>query len=141
MGVLSRGPGIGNEALSQELLNRMTATTAAVSALLLAALGALGGSGALSRIARAGKYLLLPSILVLALGTVLAIPSGLILQNLLPHDLQGMVGGSGGAQLRAYLASALGPIARSFFITGLVGASLGGMLTQAKRLDESKEPE
>ncbi len=38
---------------------------AAASALLLAGLGALGGSGALSRLSRAGRYLLLPSVIVL----------------------------------------------------------------------------
>jgi hypothetical protein len=140
MGILTRGPGPG-EALTQALLNRMTATTAAISALLLAGLGALGGTSALSRLSRGGRYLLLPSILVLAFGVVLAIPGGLILQNVLPNGLRGMLGGAAGAQLRAYLASALGPIARGFFLTGLVGASIGGVLSQAKRLAEPKELE
>jgi len=134
MGVAARG-------LSQALLDRMTAATAAVSAILLAALGALGGRSALSRLSRAGTYLLFPSVMVLGIGVVLAIPGGLILQNIFPRDLQGMLGGAVGAQLRAYLASALGPIARSFFITGLVGASLGGVLSQARRMGEPKELE
>ena len=143
MGVISRAQQreMETRGLSQALLNRMTATMAAASALLLAGLGALGGSGALSRLSRAGRYLLLPSVIVLGVGVVLAIPGGLILQNVLPHGLQGMVGGSAGAQLRAYLASVLGPIARSFFITGLVGASLGGVLSQARRMGEPKELE
>ena len=141
MGIVSRGPGfgLGDRDLSQALLNRMTATTTAIAALLLAGLGALGGSGALSRLSRSGKYLMVPSIVVLAVGVFLAIPGGLILQNVLPHELRVMFGGSGGAQLRAYLASALGPIARSFFITGLAGASIGGVLAQAKRITEPKE--
>ncbi len=134
MGVATRG-------LSQVLLDRMTAAMAAVSALLLAALGALGGRSALSRVSRAGTYLLVPSLIVLAIGVALAIPGGLIFQNIFPRGFQGMVGGSAGALLRAYLASVLGPIARSFFITGLVGASLGGVLSQARRMGEPKELE
>ena len=137
VGVLSRYPG----GLSQALLNRATARTIALSALLIAGLGALGGTGLVSRLSRAGKYLLIPSVVVLGVGVVLAIPGGLILQNLLPEEARGMLMGQGGAQLRAYLASALGPIARSFFITGLVGASVGGVLASAKRFGEPKEPE
>ncbi len=141
IGVLSRGPDLSGQGLTQALLNRMTATTAAAAALLLAGLGALGGTGLVSRLSRAGRYLLVPSALVLALGVVLAIPGGLILQNVLPRELQGMIGGAGGAALKAYLASALGPVARAFFVTGLVGASLGGVLAQARRFAEPKELE
>ena len=137
----AEAPGLGGRGLSQALLNRMTAVMAAFSALLLAALGALGGRSALSRLSRAGRYLLLPSIVVLGIGVALAIPGGLFLQNLLPRGLQDMVGGSAGAQLRAYLAVVLGPIARSFFVTGLVGASIGAVLAGAKRLGEPKELE
>jgi hypothetical protein len=137
LGILSRGP----EALSQAVLNRMTATTAALSALLIAGLGALGGTGLVSRLSRAGRYLLLPSIVVLGVGVLLAIPGGLILQNVLPAEARAMVAGQAGAQLRAYLASALGPIARSFFITGLVGASVGGVLASSRKFTEPKELE
>jgi hypothetical protein len=138
--VMSRGPGMGGD-LTQALLNRMTATTVAMSALLLAGLGALGGTSLASRLSRAGRFVLLPSVVVLVLGAVLAIPGGLLLQNALPPEIRAMVEGSAGAQLRAYLASALGPIARSFFLTGLVGASLGGVLAQARRFGERKELE
>lgn len=137
IGLMSRGP----EPLSQALLNRMTATTVALSALLLAGLGALGGRNLVSRLSRAGKYLLIPSIVVLGVGVLLAIPGGLILRNILQGDARTMMAGQGGAQLRAYLASALGPIAKSFFITGLVGASLGGVLLSTKRFSEPKELE
>jgi hypothetical protein len=140
IGVMSRGPTL-ERGLSQAILNRMTATMAAVSALLIAGLGALGGTGLVSRLSRAGRYLLLPSILVLGAGIALAIPGGLILQNVLPREFQDMVAGSAGAQLRDYLAAALGPIARNFFITGLVGTSLGGVLTQTRRFAEPKELE
>jgi hypothetical protein len=137
IGIMSRGP----EALSQALLNRMTATSVALSALVIAGLGALGGTGLVSRLSRAGRYLLLPSVLVLCFGALLAIPGGLILQNALPAGARSMIMGSGGAQLRAYLASALGPIARGFFITGLIGASVGGVLSSARRFAEPKELE
>jgi len=134
---MSRGP----EAVTQALLNRMTATSVAVSALLIAGLGALGGTGLVSRLSRAGKYLLIPSVLVLCFGAILAIPGGLILQNILPEGAKAMIEGAGGSQLRAYLASALGPIARSFFIAGLVGASVGGVLASARKFGEPKELE
>jgi hypothetical protein len=140
LGVLSRGPGAAG-GLTQALLNRMTATTLAFSALALAALGALGGTGLASRLSRAGKYLLIPSVLVLVAGAVLAIPGGLILQGALPEEARTMLIGTAGAQLRDYLASALGPIARTFFVTGLVGASLGGVLASARRYAEPKELE
>jgi hypothetical protein len=139
MGVLSRGP----EALSQAILNRMAASTAAFSALLIAGLAALGGTSLVTRLSRAGRYLLLPSILVLALGVVIAIPGGVFLERAvsLPSEARQMLEGAAGAQLRAYLASALGPIARSFLITGLVGASLGGVLASSRRFAEPKELE
>jgi hypothetical protein len=137
IGIMSRAP----EGLSQALLNRMTATTAALSALLIAGLGALGGRNLVARLSRAGKYLLIPSIVVLGVGVALAIPGGLILQNILPGDARTVVAGQGGAQLRAYFASALGPIAKSFFITGLVGASAGGVLLSSRRFGEPRELE
>jgi hypothetical protein len=127
--------------LSQALLNRMTAVTAALSALVLAGLAALGGSGLGRRLSRAGGYVLLPSIIVLAVGTALAIPSGLVLQGLVPAEARSALGGASGAALRAYIAEVLGPIARSFFLTGLVGASVGGLLVSAKRIAEPKEIE
>jgi hypothetical protein len=135
IGVISRGP----DGLSQALLNRMTATTAAMSALLLAGLGVLGGRSLVSRLSRAGSYLLIPSIVVLGVGAALAIPSGLILQNVLPQEAREMVAGEGGALLRSYLASALGPIARSLLITGLVGASVGGVLASSRKFGLQNE--
>jgi hypothetical protein len=140
IGVLSRGDGLGGQGLSQAILNRTTASSLAISALLLAGLGALGGTSLVSRLSRAGRYLLFPSILVLGVGVALAIPGGLF-QNLLPQGIKAMVAGSAGAQLRAYLASALGPIAQGFFISGLVGASLGGVLASARKFAEPKELE
>lgn len=133
VGVLSRG-----EALTQAALDRATWSMLAASALLLTGLAALGGRDLASRLERAGKYLMPPSVIVLALGAILAIPGGLILQNVLPAEARAMLEGQAGAQLRAYLASALGPIARDFFLTGLVGASLGGLLGQARRIIEPK---
>lgn len=137
IGIVSRGP----DGLSQALLNRMTASMAAISALLLAGLGALGGRNAIERISRAGKYLAIPSVIVLVLGGLLAIPGGLILQDLVPREVQGALSGPSGAQLRDYLASVLGPIARSFFLTGLVGTSLGGVLASARKFWQPKEIE
>jgi hypothetical protein len=136
IGVMSRAGG-----LTQAILNQMTASTAAISALLIAGLGALGGTSLVSRLSRAGRYLLIPSIVVFGLGVALAIPAGLILQNLLPAGLREMIAGPAGAIFRAYLVSALGPIAQTFFVSGLVGVSLGGVLASAKRFGGLRELE
>ena len=137
VGVLARS----SEGLNQALLDRMTWSLVAASALLLAGLGALGSKDLYSRLSRAGKYLMVPSVIVLVAGAMLAIPGGLILQNILPPEARAMLDGQGGAQLRAYLASALGPISRDFFLTGLVAASLGGALVSAKRIAQPKAEE
>jgi hypothetical protein len=134
VGLLARN----SSGLSQSLLDRITWSMVAASALLLTGLGALGGKDLYSRLARAGKYLMLPSIVVLAAGALLAIPGGFVLQNVLPPEARTMLEGQAGVQLRAYLASALGPISRDFFLTGLVAASLGGVLVSAKRIAQPK---
>jgi hypothetical protein len=131
----------GASGISQALLNRWTAVTAAFSALLLVGLGALGGSTWGARLSRAGKYMLIPSVFVLAIGAVLAIPGGLLIQNLMPREVQAMLHGETASQVRAYLAGALAPIWQGFFITGLVGASLGGLLVSSRRIVEPKEIE
>jgi hypothetical protein len=127
--------------LSQALLDRATWSMVAVSALLLFLLGTLGGKDLFSRLSRTGKYLMVPSVIVLVAGALLAIPGGLALQNVLPPEARAMLDGQGGAQLRAYLASALGPISRDLFLTGLVAASLGGALVSAKRIAQPKPEE
>jgi hypothetical protein len=137
LGILSNGSSIalGGRSLSQALLNRMTAVTAAMSGLLILGLGALGGQGALLSIARAGRFLLFPSAIVLAAGVLLSIPGGLLLHGLLPQGLGGVLAGAPGARLHELFMATLGPIARDIFITGLVGTSLGGLLVQARRLE------
>jgi len=135
------GLSAGAQTLSQALLNRTSIVTAVFSGILLLGLGALGGSRWGARLSRAGKYILIPSAFVLGIGAVIAIPGGLILQNLLPKEALDIFKGDEGAQLRAYLSSCLGPIAKSFFITGLVGASLGGLLVSMRRIAEPKEIE
>ncbi len=127
--------------MSQAFLNRTSVVTALFSGLFLLGLGALGSSTWGGRLARAGKYVLIPSIFVLGIGAVIAIPGGLILQNLMPREAIEVFRGEAGNQLRAYLSSSLGPIAKSFFITGLVGASVGGLLVSMRRIVEPKEIE
>lgn len=127
--------------ISQALLDRTTIFTTFFSALLLVGLGILGGSGWGARFIRTGSYIIIPSVFVLGIGALVAIPGGLILQNLLPVEVLGYVKGEAGAQLRAYLTSCLGPIAKSFFITGLIGVSLGALLISLNRIVEPKELE
>jgi hypothetical protein len=133
---------VGRErSISQALLNRTSIVTTFFASILLAGLGILGGAGWGARMARTGRYVIIPSIFVLGVGALIAVPGGMILQNLLPAEVLGFVKGEAGAQLRAYLASCLGPIARSFFITGIIGASLGGLLISLRRIAEPKEIE
>jgi hypothetical protein len=134
LGVLSIGRASG-EALTQALLNRMTLMTTAMAGLLVAGLAAMGGKGLLESLARAGRYILFPSAIVLAVGVLLAVPGGLLLQSVLPHGLAGMLGGEVGIKLHELFIATFGPIARDVFITGLVGTSLGALLAQARRIE------
>ena len=90
------------------------ATMAAASALLLAGLGALGGSGASRDCRGRAATFSCPRSSCSASASSSRYPAASSCRTSCPTSLQGMVGGSAGAQLRAYLASVLGPIARSF---------------------------
>jgi len=127
--------------LSATALDRAAATLATASGLLLAALAALGGSGIAGRIAKAGRYLLPPSILVLALGALMSLPGSPALLAALPAEAKALMSAPAAAAMRDYVASVLGQVARSFFVTGLVGASLGGVLASARRIAQPKEIE
>jgi hypothetical protein len=124
--------------LTQRGLDRITWSMVAASALLIAGLGALGGTSLVSRLSRAGKYLMIPSVIVLVGGAILGIPGGLLLQNLMPQELRALFESSAGAALRDYLAAVLGPIARGFFISGLVGTSIAALLGQSRRIIEPR---
>jgi hypothetical protein len=125
--------------MTKAALDRGSTLLAVLSAAVLGGLAALGGSGLVRILSRAGKFILLPSVLVLAIGGVLAIPGGLILQGLFPDVVREALGGAAAAPLRGYLSLLLGTIAKGFLITGLVGTSVGGVLASTKRIAEPKE--
>ena len=127
--------------LSRALVDRTALSLAAFSGLFIAGLAALGGTGIAGRIAKAGRYLLPPSIAVLALGALLSLPGSPVALATLPPEARQLLSGPAAAALRDYAASVLGLVARGFFVTGLVGASLGGLLASAKRIAEPKELE
>jgi hypothetical protein len=111
---------------------------AGFSALLLLGLGFLGGGGAGRSLARAGRMILFPSILILGLGTILSLP-GAPLLSLLPAEARTVLGSGVLEAARGWAASVLGVAARSFFVVGLVGTSIGGLLASLRRIFEPKE--
>jgi hypothetical protein len=135
------GRGLQSVGITQALLDRGAALLSVLSAALLGGLAWLGGSTAGRRLVRAGRMLLLPSIVVLGIGFALAIPGGMLLDGLIPPEARAALSGLAGSSLRGYLASVFGTMAMGFRIAGLVGSSLGGLLVSARRIAEPKEIE
>ncbi len=127
--------------LSKKSLDGAAITLGAVSGLLLAGLGALAGVGLAGRIAKTGRYLLPPSVVVMILGILLWLPGAAFVERLIPPEARALLVGGSATAIRAYIASVLGIAAKSLFITGLVGTSLGSLLAQAPRIAEPKELE
>ncbi|HUX41280.1 MAG TPA: hypothetical protein VMV83_08970 [Rectinemataceae bacterium] len=119
-------------------LDRLATTGLAASAALLLGLGFLGGGGIGRSLARTGKFLIIPSALVLAAGIALSIPGAPIVLSIAAKaqatsDL-GFLQAIGG-----WLSSWLGVAARSFFIVGLSGISIGALLASVRRILEPRE--
>jgi hypothetical protein len=127
--------------LSKKSLDGAAITMGAVSGILLAGLGALAGVGLAGRIAKAGRYLIPPSVVVMVLGILLWLPGAAFVERLMPPEARALLAGTSAAAFRAYIASVLSIAAKGFFISGLVGTSLGGLLSQAERIAEPKELE
>ncbi|MEI6874945.1 MAG: hypothetical protein WCL50_07425 [Spirochaetota bacterium] len=108
------------------------------SFLLLIGLGFLGGGGARKSLVRSGRMMILPSAIVLAIGALLSLPGAPLIQ-LLPAEATAMVGSGLVEACRSWAASVLGTAARSFFVVGLVGVSIGGLLASLRRLFEPSE--
>ena len=120
------------------VLDRLAFVGSGVTAFLLLGLGFLGGGGLAASLARTGRYLILPSTLVLAVGTLLAIP-GAQLIGIVPAEAQAVLGSPFAESLRSWLSSWLGVASRSFFVVGLVGVSVGGVLVSLRRALEPSE--
>ncbi len=131
--------GSAPRALSQAMVNRGIALLSALSVILLSLLAWLGGKDAGRRIVCAGRYLLIPSLAVLALGIVLFLPGASILQGLSPPAVHVSMTGSGGGALRSWMARVLGQVSRGFMATGLIGASIAGALISLRRVFNPKE--
>jgi hypothetical protein len=124
--------------VSQASLDRAATISTALSVILLGGLAWLGGRNAGARLAKAGRFILLPSIVVLALGLVLYLPGASILGRLVPAQVHLALGGSSQALL-GYIAHVFGLVSRGFMITGLVGASIGGGLVSLRRVFDPRE--
>ncbi len=109
------------------------------ASLIIAALSFLGSSRGAERLRRAGKYIMIPSVLVMLAGALLYLPGAPALRALLPPEMAQILSSANGATLSAYLASIFGPLAQSLFLTGLVGSSIGGALISSRRIIEPKE--
>jgi hypothetical protein len=119
-------------------LDRLATTGLAASAALLLGLGFLGGGGIGRSLARSGKFLIIPSSLVLAAGIALSVPGAPIVLSIAAKaqatsDL-GFLQAIGG-----WLSSWLGVAARSFFVVGLSGISIGALLASVRRILEPRE--
>ncbi|HUX39282.1 MAG TPA: hypothetical protein VMV44_15385 [Rectinemataceae bacterium] len=119
-------------------LDRMSSSALAAGAVLLLGLGFLGGGGIGRSLSRAGRFLIIPSAIVLAAGIALSIPGAplaLELVNRLPKAPEA----SFVAALGGWLGSWLGVAARSFFVVGLSGVSIGALLVSLRRIFEPRE--
>ncbi len=106
---------------------------------ILAGLSYLGGRRAADRLRLAGTYILIPSIFVLGIGAVLMATGGIAgsaaLGGILPAGvhLVPAAGSGAGSQLASFFAELGRGMARSFFLTGLIGTCAGGFLKSLRR--------
>lgn len=114
---------------------------AALSAILISGLAYIGADSARRRLTKAGRMVLWPSLLVLAGGALLSLPGQIAASGLLPSGMRLFGTGATGSALAGYLAAILGGAAKGFFVTGLIGSSLGGLLISMRRLFEPREIE
>ncbi|MBL8967565.1 MAG: hypothetical protein JNG85_11165, partial [Spirochaetaceae bacterium] len=119
--------------------DRATFTLTLLSAVLIAGLALMAGGGSAAVLSRAGSYLIPPSVLVLVPGILLALPGAPFLLKVLPLEAGQALSGEAAASLRAYFGAVLGTMSRSFFVTGLVGVSLGAALKSFRRIFEPRE--
>ena len=106
---------------------------------LIAALSMLGSRTWTQRLRRAGKYIIIPSAIVMIAGGILYLPGAPALKAILPGDVALIANSANVATLSAYFASIFGPLARSLLLTGLVGSSIGGALVSSRRILEARE--
>ncbi|HOX47913.1 MAG TPA: hypothetical protein PLG14_01910 [Spirochaetales bacterium] len=118
-----------------------TLTLSLLSALLVAGLALMAGGGAGAVLSRAGSYLIPPSVLVLVPGILLSLPGNAIFGRIgtLPPEAASFLSSEAGASLAAYLRAVLGQMSRGFFVTGLVGVSVGAALKALRRAFEPSE--
>jgi hypothetical protein len=138
LSVADLGRAKGSTISARSFFDRLSSTGLAAGAALLLGLGFLGGGGLGRSFARSGRYLMIPSALVLLTGLVLSIPGAPIAVNLLTGaqasaDL-GFLKALGG-----WLGSWLGVASRSFFVVGLAGMSIGALLSSVRRILEPRE--
>ena len=123
---------------AKDSFDRWSSTGVAAGAALLLGLGFLGGGGVGRSLARAGRFLMFPSALILAAGVALSIPGAPV-----ALDVAFRAGASADLgflkALGGWLGSWLGIASRSFFVVGLSGLSVGALLASVRRILEPRE--
>jgi len=119
-------------------LERSASSAVGAGIALLLGLGFLGGGGIGRSLSRAGRFLILPSAIVLGAGIALSIPGAPIAMQIASHATGGADAGFFRA-LSGWLGSWLGVAARSFFVVGLSGVSIGALFASLRRIFEPRE--
>ena len=119
-------------------LDRMASSALGAGAVLLLGLGFLGGGGIGRSLSRSGRFLIIPSAIVLAAGLALSIPGAPLAMQIASHLPKAPEAGFVTA-LGSWLGSWLGVAARSFFVVGLSGVSIGALLVSLRRIFEPRE--
>lgn len=125
--------------------NRLDIATASLglgSALVLTLLSLIGTSGLARRLSLAGAFVLAPSVLILVVGTFLSAGSTLVVGGLNPAlHIPVATGGIIEGRLASWAASSVAGAARSFFVVGLGGTFLGGLLLAFRKFVRPPEIE
>lgn len=129
-------------------VGRIDAAIAGVSLfafLLVAGLALLGERQMHGRLSMAGSFVLAPSVLILVCSALAGAFGVGVQRGLLPDAMRQMVGSDGGAMIATYILGSFlgtaGPIFKSLFTTGLVGACVGGLLISVKRWAKQEDDE
>lgn len=137
------GMGLVLADLGPSRLDLATGALGLGSALVVTLLSLIGSARLGKRLAMAGAYILVPSILILALGTVLSAGSTIVVGSLrLPGvSIPGIQGGIVETRLISWAADSVAGAARSFFIAGLGGTFFGGLLLALRKFIMPRDSE
>lgn len=132
---------IEGKALSIHSIDMGIASLSAITLLLIGGLSVLGARGASRRLSLAGSYLAIPSVFVLVIGAIGYFAGGSVIAGNLPNELKAIGAGGTTPELAAYFAHLAATMAKSFFVSGLSGVCVGGLLKSLRRTLRPEEIE